>query len=531
MNPNVPHTPDGPQPELQLLPQDQQRQLQQQLPPQLQHQPQLQVHLQPQQQQQLQQLQQPPPHLQQPVPPQLQCRTPQMAPQYDFFPGFPGEPGPGVPPPQPDQAYRGFHPYPPHPMYHPMPFPVHPPPMMARSARGAERYYPHYPYPRRAPHPYAPYPLPFYLPRPPPTYIHSLPPGPLAARSRPAAKKPHVPRPPNAFMLFRSDYLRKTQHSEKRQQHLSRLAGEEWHKLKEEERMKWMALAASVAQKHSEEHPTYRFTPAPRAGGVLAPGEGDEPAAMVAGSSGSGSAKATKPSSRRRARDDDDDEYVESSRKRRRRHSPKTPTEASSSGGDSPQIISPTLEGGRSSSALPPLRPTLPPPPPLDIDPPNPTPEVPRVLGPTIPFHYPVQPSNTLRRRPSTATGIRSGDEKPKADDVFAQPVLDRPLSATDYDSLTKRHSLSQERRGSNSGVLAYPPLGFDFNSNSGFDFNLANAWEPLSLPVGNGGLGDGDFLMDTNINYTFDMLMAAGLASIGSSSQQPQFPEHSPAE
>uniref|UniRef100_D8PRL5 HMG box domain-containing protein n=1 Tax=Schizophyllum commune (strain H4-8 / FGSC 9210) TaxID=578458 RepID=D8PRL5_SCHCM len=528
MNPNAPSTPDVPQPELQLLPQDQQ---QQQFPPQLQPQPQHQVHLQPQQHQLLQQLQQPPPQLQQPIPPQLQCRTPQMVPQYDFFPGFPGEPGPGLPPPPPDQAYRGFHPYPPHPMYHPMPFHIPPQPMMARSARGAERYYPHFPYPRRAPHPYAPYPPPFYFPRPPPPYMHSLPPGPLPAQARRAAKKPHVPRPPNAFMLFRSDYLRKTQHSEKRQQHLSRLAGEEWHKLEEEERTKWMELAASVAQKHSEEHPTYRFTPAPRAGGVPVPGEGADPVAIAATSSGSGSAKATKPSSRRRARDGDDDEYVESSRKRRRRHSPKSPTEASSSGGDSPQIISPTLEGARSSSALPPLRPTLPPPPPLDIDPPNPTPEVPRMLGPTIPYHHPVQPANTLRRRPSTATGIRPGDEKPKADDVFAQPVLDRPLSATDYDSL-KRQSISQERRGSNSGLLAYPPLGFDFTSNGGFDFSLANAWAPLSVPVGNGDLGDVDFLMGTNFNnYGFDTLWPAEHAPTDSGSQQPQFPEHSPAE
>ena len=77
----------------------------------------------------------------------------------------------------------------------------------------------------------------------------------------------HVPRPPNAFMLFRSDFLKRgtiPANVERRQQNLSRIAGECWNLLSQEEKGKWQEKAAKVLVEHQKQNPDYKFTPSPR---------------------------------------------------------------------------------------------------------------------------------------------------------------------------------------------------------------------------------------------------------------------------
>ena len=77
----------------------------------------------------------------------------------------------------------------------------------------------------------------------------------------------HIPRPPNAFMLFRSDFLRRgiiPSHVECRQQNLSRIAGQCWNLLSPEEKGRWQDEAARVLAEHQKRNPDYKFTPAPR---------------------------------------------------------------------------------------------------------------------------------------------------------------------------------------------------------------------------------------------------------------------------
>ncbi|KAF9014613.1 hypothetical protein BDZ89DRAFT_887002, partial [Hymenopellis radicata] len=77
-----------------------------------------------------------------------------------------------------------------------------------------------------------------------------------------------IPRPPNAFMLFRSDCIArikaqaaKDNRGEKRQQVLSRVAGEAWHLLAPEARLQWQEKAAKVFAEHQAKYPGYKFTP------------------------------------------------------------------------------------------------------------------------------------------------------------------------------------------------------------------------------------------------------------------------------
>ena len=62
-----------------------------------------------------------------------------------------------------------------------------------------------------------------------------------------------IPRPPNAFMLYRSDFLKRQTvppEVEKRQQNLSRIAGQCWNQLPESEKAIWFSKAAVVRAEH-----------------------------------------------------------------------------------------------------------------------------------------------------------------------------------------------------------------------------------------------------------------------------------------
>ncbi|THU93223.1 hypothetical protein K435DRAFT_197172 [Dendrothele bispora CBS 962.96] len=79
-------------------------------------------------------------------------------------------------------------------------------------------------------------------------------------------KKPenHIPRPPNAFILFRSSFI-KSQHVstgvETNHSTLSKIIGLTWQNLPEEEKMVWHAKARVKLDEHKRKFPEYTFRP------------------------------------------------------------------------------------------------------------------------------------------------------------------------------------------------------------------------------------------------------------------------------
>ncbi|KAF7332176.1 HMG box domain-containing protein [Mycena kentingensis (nom. inval.)] len=76
-----------------------------------------------------------------------------------------------------------------------------------------------------------------------------------------------IPRPPNAFILFRSDLLKNKNVKEggpQQQQILSKVAGEAWRMSTEAEKDVWRGLAREQAEQHRKEYPDYAFKPARR---------------------------------------------------------------------------------------------------------------------------------------------------------------------------------------------------------------------------------------------------------------------------
>ena len=87
-----------------------------------------------------------------------------------------------------------------------------------------------------------------------------------ARRAAHAKKRPenHIPRPPNAFILFRSSFI-KNQHvsSEVETNHstLSKIIGLTWQNLPNEERQVWHAKAKAALEEHKRKFPQYAFRP------------------------------------------------------------------------------------------------------------------------------------------------------------------------------------------------------------------------------------------------------------------------------
>lgn len=90
--------------------------------------------------------------------------------------------------------------------------------------------------------------------------------GAAARRAAHAKKRPenHIPRPPNAFILFRSSFI-KQQHvsSEVETNHstLSKIIGLTWQNLPHEERQFWHAKAKAALEEHKRKFPQYAFRP------------------------------------------------------------------------------------------------------------------------------------------------------------------------------------------------------------------------------------------------------------------------------
>ncbi|KAI1786698.1 hypothetical protein LXA43DRAFT_1109194 [Ganoderma leucocontextum] len=97
---------------------------------------------------------------------------------------------------------------------------------------------------------------------PPPAPVEASTPRPASAS--PEGAKPKIPRPANAFMLYRS-WLLKSGHIplniERRQQHISRVAGECWNLLSKEKQRIWHDKAEDVKREHCKKYPEWKFAP------------------------------------------------------------------------------------------------------------------------------------------------------------------------------------------------------------------------------------------------------------------------------
>ncbi|KAI0933548.1 hypothetical protein AcV5_005668 [Taiwanofungus camphoratus] len=82
-----------------------------------------------------------------------------------------------------------------------------------------------------------------------------------------------IPRPPNAFIIFRAEYSRKHAQIEKDSEApadktLSKRAGEAWKTLSEPEKEPYKLLAEQERVEHARKHPDYKYRPRRRVDGV-----------------------------------------------------------------------------------------------------------------------------------------------------------------------------------------------------------------------------------------------------------------------
>ncbi|KAK0199750.1 hypothetical protein DFS33DRAFT_189742 [Desarmillaria ectypa] len=74
--------------------------------------------------------------------------------------------------------------------------------------------------------------------------------------------EPHIPRPSNAFFIFRSEFLALHKESlSKEQQKASVLAGAAWRNLPEERQAYYKELARRRREDHARDHPGYKYRP------------------------------------------------------------------------------------------------------------------------------------------------------------------------------------------------------------------------------------------------------------------------------
>lgn len=80
-------------------------------------------------------------------------------------------------------------------------------------------------------------------------------------------KKKRPPRPANAFMLFRSDFLKRkviSNDQETRQHRISIIAAKCWHRLSKNEKEKWFLEAEQEKKRHALKYVDYKFQPRTR---------------------------------------------------------------------------------------------------------------------------------------------------------------------------------------------------------------------------------------------------------------------------
>lgn len=80
-------------------------------------------------------------------------------------------------------------------------------------------------------------------------------------RQREQTKKKESGRPPNAFILFRTEYAKNNKYLNMSVQEVSKKAGESWRDISAEERALWDAKAVEKKEQHAKENPDYHFHP------------------------------------------------------------------------------------------------------------------------------------------------------------------------------------------------------------------------------------------------------------------------------
>lgn len=84
---------------------------------------------------------------------------------------------------------------------------------------------------------------------------------PSHARRQPAG---HIPRPRNAFILFRCDFVMQKNipgYVESNHRNLSRIAGKIWRGMKKEQQKPWIDLALKEKERHAKMYPGYKYAP------------------------------------------------------------------------------------------------------------------------------------------------------------------------------------------------------------------------------------------------------------------------------
>ncbi|KAJ7868467.1 hypothetical protein B0H13DRAFT_1635719, partial [Mycena leptocephala] len=74
----------------------------------------------------------------------------------------------------------------------------------------------------------------------------------------------YIPRPPNAFILFRSSFIRSQNvpgRVEGNHSTLSKIIGKVWHALEPSERARWEDKARAAQAEHRRRYPDWRFRP------------------------------------------------------------------------------------------------------------------------------------------------------------------------------------------------------------------------------------------------------------------------------
>ena len=86
-----------------------------------------------------------------------------------------------------------------------------------------------------------------------------------ARSSHSRKKKPgHIPRPPNAFLIFRSELWNKEKIKssvERDHRQISRIAGRYWQELTDDERAPYHVLAEEAKRLHAQKYPDYKYSP------------------------------------------------------------------------------------------------------------------------------------------------------------------------------------------------------------------------------------------------------------------------------
>lgn len=75
---------------------------------------------------------------------------------------------------------------------------------------------------------------------------------------------PHVPRPRNAFIIYRSLFCQQHRNTSLPQANVSHAAGDAWRKLSEEEKSPYYRLAEREKVEHATKYPGYKYCPGPK---------------------------------------------------------------------------------------------------------------------------------------------------------------------------------------------------------------------------------------------------------------------------